>query len=154
MALKPAHIGSLSALWARPIIQILSTCLPQVDDAVFARNFGKGEPWIEGKVSEVLGVRNYLIEVKDFGNILWKRHHDQLMPRFTGSYIAPKVSPLPTTYVPHVNEYSLPNEFVPHVNESPTNESNLHVNEEVSFPESVDGSAKIASPNVSNKSPS
>ena len=42
-----------------------------VGDAVFTRNFGKGEPWIEGKVSEVLGVRNYLIEIKDFGNILW-----------------------------------------------------------------------------------
>ena len=56
-----------------------------VGDAVFAKNFGKGEPWVAGKIVRVLGIRNYEVTVNDFGNMLWKRHNDQLMPRYTSS---------------------------------------------------------------------
>ena len=55
----------------------------KIDDAVFVKNFGKGPSWLEGKIIEILGVRNYKVMLKDFGNIVWKRHSDQLMPRFT-----------------------------------------------------------------------
>lgn len=36
---------------------------------VLACNYGRGEKWIPGVVTEVLGLRNYMVEV--FGN-LWK----------------------------------------------------------------------------------
>ena len=72
------------------------TNMYKVGDAVFAKNLGKGETWIEGKITQVLGVRNYMVQVHDFGNISWKRHHDQLMPRFTGNSIkTPRESSLP-----------------------------------------------------------
>ena len=50
----------------------------QAGDAVLARNYGRGEKWIPGVVTEVLGSRHYMVEV--FGN-LWKRHVDQLLRR-------------------------------------------------------------------------
>ena len=73
----------------------------RVGDAVFAKNFGKGEPWVAGKIVQVLGVRNYMVEVNRFGIMLWKRHHDQLMHRFFGEKeleSAPTVaaSPIPS----------------------------------------------------------
>ena len=55
----------------------------EIDDAVFVKNFGKGKSWLEGKIIDVLGVRNYKVQLKDFGNMTWKRHADQLMPRYT-----------------------------------------------------------------------
>ena len=55
----------------------------EVDDAVFVKNFGAGKTWMEGKIIEVLGIRNYKVQLKNFGNMVWKRHADQLMPRFT-----------------------------------------------------------------------
>ena len=57
-----------------------------VNDAVFVRNFGKGPTWVEGKVVEVLGLRNYKVEVQSFGNIIWKRHADQIMHRYIGDF--------------------------------------------------------------------
>ena len=58
--------------------------LPQfkLHDAVFVRNFGKGESWVPGKIAEVLGVRNYKVQLQDYGNVFWKRHADQIMPRY------------------------------------------------------------------------
>ena len=47
-------------------------------DPVLARNYGKGEKWIRGVITEVLGSRHYMVEVS--GN-LWKRHVDQLLSR-------------------------------------------------------------------------
>lgn len=47
-------------------------------DTVLARNYGKGEKWMRGVISEVLGSRHYMVEVS--GN-LWKRHVDQLLSR-------------------------------------------------------------------------
>ncbi|XP_068243851.1 uncharacterized protein [Palaemon carinicauda] len=35
----------------------------KVDDAVFARNYSKGPPWVEGRIVEVLGLRNYKVQV-------------------------------------------------------------------------------------------
>lgn len=57
--------------------------LYQVGAAVFVRNYGKGEPWVPGEIVDRLGLRNYKVCVQDGGNILWRRHADQLMPRFT-----------------------------------------------------------------------
>ena len=45
-------------------------------DPVLARNYGKGEKWMRGVITEVLGSRHYMVEVS--GN-LWKRHVDQLL---------------------------------------------------------------------------
>ncbi|XP_064120730.1 uncharacterized protein LOC135225327 [Macrobrachium nipponense] len=60
--------------------------LYKVNDAVFVRNFGKGSPWVEGKIVEVLGLRNYKVEVQSFGNIIWTRHADQIMHRYMGDF--------------------------------------------------------------------
>ena len=60
----------------------------KIDDAVFVKNYGKGNSWLEGKIIEILGVRNYKVQLKDFGNIVWKRHSDQLMPRYTSSVLS------------------------------------------------------------------
>ena len=58
----------------------------KVGDAVYVRNYGRGVPWVGGKIVEVIGVRNYKVQVQSFGNIIWKRHADQVMPRFTGEF--------------------------------------------------------------------
>ena len=62
------------------------------------------------------------------------------MPRFSGSFMAPKVSPLPDT-------------FVPSVNESQAHEQNLPINIEFSFSESSENTAQSDRPNVSNSEP-
>ena len=49
-------------------------CHFHAGDAVLARNYGRGEKWIPGVVTEVVGSRHYMVEL--FGN-LWKRHLDQ-----------------------------------------------------------------------------
>ena len=56
----------------------------QLEDGVYARKFGRGEPWTEGKSVEVLGPRYCKAQLKGFGNITWKRHVDQLMRRYLG----------------------------------------------------------------------
>ena len=61
-------------------------CMYKVDDAIFARNYGKGPPWVEGRIVEILGLRNYKVQVKSSGNIIWRRHADQLMPRYFGNF--------------------------------------------------------------------
>ena len=48
----------------------------QRGDTVIVRNYGTGDKWLPGKISEVLGTRNYLVET---GGQLWKRHADQLL---------------------------------------------------------------------------
>lgn len=40
------------------------------------RNYGTEDKWLPGKISEVLGTRNYMAET---GGQLWKRHVDQLL---------------------------------------------------------------------------
>ena len=39
------------------------------EDAVYARNFGKRRPWVEGKIAEVLGPRNYKVKIQGYGNM-------------------------------------------------------------------------------------
>ena len=58
--------------------------LPQfkVNDAVFVRNYGNGEFWVPGKTAEVFGVRNYKVQLQGYGNLYWRRHADQIMPRY------------------------------------------------------------------------
>ena len=53
----------------------------KVGDAVFARNFGKGSEWVEGVIKQVLGLKNYLIQVSVNGNLTWKRHETQIFSR-------------------------------------------------------------------------
>ena len=45
----------------------------KIDVAVFVKNHGKVSSWLEGKMIEVLVVRNYKAQLKDFGNIVWKK---------------------------------------------------------------------------------
>ena len=47
-------------------------------DTVLARNYGRGEKWVRGIISEVLGSRHYMVKV---AGGLWKRHVDQLLSR-------------------------------------------------------------------------
>ena len=58
----------------------------KVNDAVFARNYGNGPLWVEGRIVEVLGLRNYKVQVYCSGNMIWKRHSDQLMHRYFGDF--------------------------------------------------------------------
>ena len=53
----------------------------KVEDAIFARNYGRGDTWVPGKIIEVLGVRNFKVQLQNYGNLIWKRHSDQLMHR-------------------------------------------------------------------------
>ena len=53
-----------------------------VGDAVYARNFGNGQEWIQGTVIEILGQRNYLVEIAtENGRVLWKRHYSHIFAR-------------------------------------------------------------------------
>lgn len=65
----------------------------KVGDAVFVRNYGKGDPWVKAEVIEVLGFRNYKVCIQDFGNIVWKRHADQIMHRYLISPGTEKAGP-------------------------------------------------------------
>ncbi|XP_065189626.1 uncharacterized protein K02A2.6-like [Sycon ciliatum] len=47
-------------------------------DSVFALNFGKGNRWVPGRIVRVLSDYNYEVQV---GDVLWKRHRDQLRLR-------------------------------------------------------------------------
>ncbi|KAL8574425.1 hypothetical protein ACOMHN_020408 [Nucella lapillus] len=49
-----------------------------VGQPVFALNFGKGSKWIPGTIIKVLSPRNFDVQV---GDVMWKRHQDQLWPR-------------------------------------------------------------------------
>ena len=53
-----------------------------LNQAVFARNFGKGNRWSHGKVVGIISPRNYNVQV---GDVIWKRHEEQLRNRFVPS---------------------------------------------------------------------
>ena len=46
------------------------------------RNFGKGAKWIPGTIVGTVSPRNFEVQV---GYITWKRHQEQLRPRFIPS---------------------------------------------------------------------
>ena len=48
----------------------------QEGETVLVRNYGAGDKWLPGKIAEVLGTRNYMVQV---GEQSWKRHVDQLL---------------------------------------------------------------------------
>ena len=52
------------------------------NQAVFVRNFGKGAKWIPGTIVGTVSPRNFEVQV---GDIIWKRHQEQLRPRFIPS---------------------------------------------------------------------
>ena len=55
-----------------------------VNQAVWVRNFGKGEEWVPGVVWEVKGLRNYLIKAyARSGEMFWRRHSDHLKLRYS-----------------------------------------------------------------------
>ena len=51
------------------------------NQAVFVRNFGKGAKWIPGTIVGTVSPRNF----DNVGDIIWKRHQEQLRPRFISS---------------------------------------------------------------------
>ena len=54
-----------------------------IGQGVYAKNFGKGEKWLPGIIEKVQGVRNYVVKVfGGHGNMIWRRHADQLKSRF------------------------------------------------------------------------
>lgn len=54
-----------------------------VGQAVFARNFAKGESWLPAVIVEIVGSRNYVVKViNKAGHLIWRRHSDQIKPRF------------------------------------------------------------------------
>ena len=69
-------------------------------DAVLARNYDRGEKWMPGVINEVLGTRNYMVEV--FGN-LWKRHVDQLFHR--------PIDDTPAANSPAIQRHFVPNDM-------------------------------------------
>ena len=46
------------------------------NDAVLSKNFGKGQDWMPGVVTE--SPKRFLVQVRD---VVWKRHVSQLRPR-------------------------------------------------------------------------
>ena len=36
-----------------------------MNDAVFVRNYGRGDNWMPGTICEILSPKNYLVQVKD-----------------------------------------------------------------------------------------
>ena len=48
-------------------------------DAVFALNFGRGPRWIPAVIIHVHSPLSYDVQVE--GEVIWKRHQDQLRPR-------------------------------------------------------------------------
>ena len=48
----------------------------KLGDSVYARNFQTGDRWLQGKISKVLGTRNYLVEL-NIGKVV-KRQVNQL----------------------------------------------------------------------------
>ena len=49
-----------------------------LDQPVFVRNFGKGAKRIPGEIIGITSPRNFEAQ---FGDILWKRHEEQIRPR-------------------------------------------------------------------------
>ena len=54
----------------------------RVSDAVFAKNFGKGNDWLPGTIIDIISPKSFLVQVRD---VVWKRHADQLKPRIIPS---------------------------------------------------------------------
>ena len=54
-----------------------------VGQGVFARNYGRGEKWLPGKIIEVKGLRNFVVKIYGKnGSYIWRRHSDQLKYRY------------------------------------------------------------------------
>ena len=66
----------------------------KLGDSVYARNFQTGDRWLQGKISKVLGTRNYLVEL-NIGKVV-KRHVNQLKYRFVED-VAPVDDVIPVT---------------------------------------------------------
>lgn len=112
-------------------------------DTVLARNYGRGEKWMRGVITEVLGSRHYMIEVS--GN-LWKRHVDQLLRRPV-DVVAPanpsvtEDHPMPLEMASNVDRSgeTVPDSTTPCTSAPPTatlDESHLTDSREHSCPES------------------
>ncbi|KAM3838872.1 uncharacterized protein M6D78_005826 [Vipera latastei] len=55
----------------------------KIGDLVWARNYGQGDKWVPGVVTDIMGPLSYTIEGE--GNRISKRHIDQLRKRVAGS---------------------------------------------------------------------
>ena len=54
-----------------------------VGDSVFARNFGRGHPWVPAVVLARMGPVSWQVEVEETG-LRWRRHVDQIRRRYRG----------------------------------------------------------------------
>ena len=57
-----------------------------VGQAVFARNYSRGESWLPGIITETRGLKNFIVKVfGQNGDYVWRRHSDQLKLRYNDS---------------------------------------------------------------------
>ena len=53
-----------------------------IGQAIFARNYGRGATWLPGIVTEIRGLKNFIVKVFGTqGDYVWRRHSDQLKLR-------------------------------------------------------------------------
>ena len=79
-----------------------------VGQAVFAKNFSSGPPWLPAVVLEVKGVRNYVVRVprKD-GDLYWRRHADHLKVRSNVEQFEFLDCPVTNDYLPNVLDFDI-----------------------------------------------
>ncbi len=53
-------------------------------DAVYARNFGRGEKWVPGRIVKRTGPLSFTIQLEQ-GHVVWRRHQDQIRKRYDHS---------------------------------------------------------------------
>ncbi|KAK3734689.1 hypothetical protein QZH41_002109 [Actinostola sp. cb2023] len=104
---------------------------------VFVRNFGKGARWVPGVIIGTISPRNYEVQV---GDIVWKRHEEQMRPRYipstqcselTRDHQFSRLSDL----VPPVTDESLPLTLhVPVLPDNPTLMPEKDINTEIDTP--------------------
>ena len=64
-----------------------------LNQAVWVKNFGKGEEWVPGIVMEIKGLRNYVVKVCSWsGDMLWRRHSNHIKMRYNVMVDEPAVA--------------------------------------------------------------
>ena len=72
-----------------------------VSDCVYVRNFGQGEVWLSGVISEVTGPVSYTIELTDGSGRTVRRHQDHVRRRHD---LLPEILLVPEPVVEPVSE--------------------------------------------------
>lgn len=116
-----------------------------VGDRVQARNYGLGEKWTKGVITELLGSKHYLV---DIGGEIWKRHIDQLIKcdvENTGTNMVKK--PIVTYEAENEESQVLPEVNVP-IAEQPSNEESVSESVEINPPLESETSGDTSGPPV------